>query len=65
MEINYDELREIGFYSYVAKHYWEMTGYQLSCFVKELAWSIESNCGQNLYKKIQSDAIDELKEQEV
>lgn len=74
MEINYEELAESGFYSYVAVHYWEMSKDQLADFVKEICFAASSyfhrecgyESGEAEYKKhIEAEAILELKEREV
>lgn len=74
MNIDYDELQEVGFYEYVSRHYWEMSKEQLSQFVKELAYAAHTYCnieygypsGDGAYKEyIESKAINQLEEDEV
>lgn len=60
MNIDYDELQEVGFYEYVSRHYWEMSKEQLAQFVKELAYSAENLVED--YESIEKDAILELKD---
>lgn len=60
MNIDYDELQEVGFYEYVCRHYWEMSKEQLAQFVKELAYSAENLVED--YESIEKDAILELKD---
>ena len=71
MNVDYQELQEIGFYEYVSRHYWEMSKEQLSQFVKELAYAAEYHCrldsatqdaAEKAYKDIEAAAIDELKD---
>lgn len=72
MEINYDELQEIGFYEYTSRHYWEMSKEQLAQMLKELSYAtrnfcLEVACGNNAIasrycRKIESEALHELKE---
>ena len=60
MNIDYDELQEVGFYEYVSRHYWEMSKEQLAQFVKELAYSAENLVED--YRSIEKDAISELED---
>lgn len=71
MNIDYEELQEVGFYEYVSRHYWEMSKDQLSQFVKEIAYAAEYHCrlenyaqeaAEKAYKDIEAAAIDELKD---
>ena len=70
MEIDFDELEEIGIYDYVQKHYDEMDKVQLADFCKEITFSSMSYCikeigmkegGREFGEEIQTDAINELR----
>ena len=72
--IDYEELREVGVYEYVARHGWEMSNVQLSHFVKELSYAAKSHfnaeygypSGDEAYKEyIETEAINQLEELEV
>lgn len=65
MDINYIELEEIGFYEYVARHYWQMSREQLASFVKEISYEAEQALGKKEYNMVESAAIDNLLEFEV
>lgn len=74
MEINYEEMRQVGIYTYVANNYWQMSKEQLASIVKEVCYAASEHCvreygskaGENIYKDlIQANAIAELEEQEV
>lgn len=72
--IDYEELRSVGFYEYVARHGWEMSRDQLSNFVKELSFAATTYfnaeygypSGDGAYKEyIETEAINQLEEDEV
>lgn len=72
--INYEELKEVGFYEYVSTHGWEMDRDQLTNLVKELSYAAHTYCnieygypsGDGAYKEyIESKAIEQLEEDEV
>lgn len=65
MNIDYEELKERGFYEYVSRHYWEMSKEQLAQFVKELSFSAENRMGDYEYERAEEDAIEELKSMDV
>lgn len=72
--INYEELREVGFYEYVARHSHEMSKSQLANFVKEISYAAKSYfnveygypSGDEAYKEyVEAEAINQLEEDEV
>ena len=72
--VDYKELREVGFYEYVSRHSWEMSKDQLANFVKELSFAASSHfnaeygypSGDEAYKEyIEVEAINQLEEDEV
>ena len=65
MNIDYEEVKKVGIYDYVAEHYWEMTKDQLKSFCLAGMGATMDYVDSSDYDDIEEDAIVELTENDV